>query len=254
MKAFLNRNKKGLLKLVGALLIVVAISLIALLVLYLTDVIYYEEGLHFQIHIFEAFRESFLGWFVFVLLQALLTMLLCFIPGVSMAFILLSNQLYTNDVEAFFLSFASVMISSFVMYLLGRFGGYRICEQFLGKEDCLKATELLRNKGTVYFPIMMMFPIFPDDALVMIAGTSKMSLKWFIPSIIFGRGIGIATIIFGMSLIPFDTFTTPYDWIVCITVCAFWIFTLLKAARLFNKKMEEKRNAHKEASKSDTIV
>ena len=248
MKAFFNRNKKGLLKLAGALLIVVAISLGALFVLGLTGVIYYDEGLHFQIHIFEAFRESFFGWFVFALLQAVLTILLCFIPGVSMAFIILSNQLYTNDLEAFLLSFLSVMISSLVMYLLGRYGGYRICKQFLGEEDCVKATDLLRNKGTVYFPIMMLFPIFPDDALVMIAGTSRMSLKWFIPSIVVGRGIGIASIIFGMSLIPFDTFTTPYDWIVCITVCAFWVLALLKAAALFNKKMEEKRNAHTESS------
>ena len=254
MKAFLNRNKKGLLKLLGALLIVVAISLIALAVLYFTGVLYYDEGFHFQVHIFDAFRESFFGWFIFVIMQSVLTMLLCFIPGISMAFILLSNQLYTNDIEAFLLSFTSVMISSFTMYILGRFGGYKICEQFLGKEDCSKATELLRNKGTVYFPLMMMFPIFPDDALVMIAGTSRMSLKWFIPSIAIGRGIGIATIIFGMSLIPFDTFTKPYDWIVCITVCAFWVYMLFKVARLFNKKMEEKRRAQKKANKTNTSV
>ena len=46
---------------------------------------------------------------------------------------------------------------------------------------------------------MMMFPIFPDDALVMIAGTLKMKLRWFIPSIVIGRGIGIAAIVFGFS-------------------------------------------------------
>ena len=254
MKAFLDRNKKGLIKLLVALLIVVAISVIALAVLYFTGVIYYNEGFHFRVHIFDAFRESLLGWFVFVIMQSVLTMLLCFIPGISMAFILLSNQLYSNDVEAFLLSFTSVMISSFAMYILGRFGGYKICKQFLGEEDCSKATELLRNKGTVYFPLMMMFPIFPDDALIMIAGTSRMSLKWFIPSIVVGRGIGIATIIFGISLIPFDTFTTPYEWIVCITVCAFWVYMLFKSARIFNKKMEEKRNARKKTNKINTNV
>jgi uncharacterized membrane protein YdjX (TVP38/TMEM64 family) len=171
-----------------------------------------------------------------------------------MAFILLSNQLYTNDVAAFLLSFTSVMISSFVMYFIGRFGGYKICLHFLGEEDCHKATELLRNKGTVYFPLMMTLPAFPDDALIMIAGTLKMSFKWFAPSIVIGRGFGIATIIFGTSLIPFESFTRPYDWIVFITVCAFWVFALFKAARLLNKKMEEKRQAIKEQNKVNTNV
>lgn len=251
MKAFLNRNKKGLLKLCGALLAVVAISLIALFIFTLTGVLYYDEGIQIRADIFSAFKESFIGWFIFMIMQTVFTMLLCFIPGVSMAFILLSNQLYQNDVEAFLLSFTSVMISSFAMYLLGRFGGYKICKEFLGEEDCAKATELLRNKGTVYFPLMMMFPMFPDDALIMIAGTSKMSLKWFLPSIVVGRGLGIAAIIFGISLIPFDSFTRPYDWFVFITVCLFWAITLIKCARLLNKKMEQRRNFFKEKQRSN---
>ncbi len=254
MKAFFSRNKKGLLKLCGALLVVVAISLIALAIFTLTGVVYYDDGLKIQADIFDDFKKSFGGWMSFMLMQSVFTMLLCFIPGVSMAFIILSNQLYTDDVSAFLLSFTSVIISSLVMYLAGRFGGYKICEQFLGKEDCVKATELLRNKGTVYFPLMMMFPFFPDEALVMIAGTSRMSLRWFLPSIILGRGVGIATIIFGMSLVPFESFSGPYDWIVFITVCAFWMFAMFKAARLLNKKMEEKRNAIKEKDRTTTNV
>ena len=250
MKAFFKRNRKGLLKLCGALAGVFALSLIALFVLILTGVLYYDDGIQVQIHIFDAFRDSFVGWLIFVLLQAVLTMLLCFIPGISMAFIILSNQLYTDDFAAFLLSFTSVMISSFVMYYIGRFGGYRICEQFLGKEDCVKATELLRNKGTVYFPLMMTMPAFPDDALIMIAGTSKMSMKWFAPSIIIGRGFGVFTIIFGLALVPFESFTRPYDWFVFITACAFWGVAILKGARWLNKKMEQKRNVIKEQGQS----
>ena len=82
---------------------------------------------------------------------------------------------------------------------------------------------------------MMLFPLFPDDALVMIAGTIKMRLKFFIPSIIIGRGIGIATIVFGLKIIPFDSFNSIYDWIVCITVFAFWILMVFKLSNKFNK-------------------
>ena len=137
------------------------------------------------------------------------------------------------------------------MYLVGRFGGYRICEKLLGKDDCEKALGLLRNKGTVFFPIMMMFPIFPDDALVMIAGTLKMSLKWFIPSIVIGRGIGISTIIFGLAIVPFDKFTSFWHWALFILICAIGIALIFFAAIKFNKYMDKKRKEEEEAAEAD---
>ena len=89
----------------------------------------------------------------------------------------------------------------------------------------------------------MLFPLFPDDALVMVAGTSKMSLKWFIPSIVIGRGVGIATIVFGFSLVPFENFRGIYDWLVFITVCAFWIIVIFYLAHKLNVLLEKKTAA-----------
>jgi uncharacterized membrane protein YdjX (TVP38/TMEM64 family) len=128
------------------------------------------------------------------------------------------------------------------MYLTGRFGGYMICTKLLGEEDCKKASKLLNDKGLVFFPLMMLFPIFPDDALVMIAGTLKMSLKWFIPSIVICRGIGIATIIFGLSSVPFELFTTPWHWIGFILAVAALIIGIFFLAFKFNNFLES-RNA-----------
>jgi uncharacterized membrane protein YdjX (TVP38/TMEM64 family) len=98
---------------------------------------------------------------------------------------------------------------------------------------------------------MMMFPVFPDDALVMMAGTIKMSLKWFIPSIVIGRGIGIATITFGLSLIPFDKFTSVWHWVVFVAVCLVLVVLVFLLANKFNKFMERKRNEHAEACRSE---
>ena len=81
--------------------------------------------------------------------------------------------------------------------------------------------------------------------LTMVAGTLKMSLKWFIPSIVIGRGIGVATIVFGVSIVPFDKFTTPWHWIIFILLCALGIAAVFFAASRFNKFMEKKRNANK---------
>ena len=162
-----------------------------------------------------------------------------------MAFIMLVQAMYANPPLAFFVSFTGVMLSSLMMYLIGRFGGYSLCKKLLGEEDCEKASDLLNNKGTIFFPIMMLFPMFPDDALVMVAGTLKMSLKWFIPSIVVGRGIGVATIIFGLSSIPFDKFTSPWHWVAFIGACAIGIGLIFLGAAKLNKHLQNKKNEEK---------
>jgi membrane protein YqaA with SNARE-associated domain len=85
--------------------------------------------------------------------------------------------------------------------------------------------------------------MFPDDALVMVAGTLKMSLKWFIPSIVIGRGIGVATIIFGLSIVPFDKFTAWWHWVLFILACAIGIALVFLAASKFNKHLEKKNSS-----------
>ncbi len=251
MKKFFNglgekikKHKAQILKFLLMLLTVCVVSVVTLLVLMAFGVVYYEDGVKFQLELFESFKSSWYGWIIVIVIQTILSMLLCIIPGAAMAFILLSKTIYPVAWEAFLLSFVSVMISSTVMYLIGRSGGYRICEKILGEEDCEKSLTLLRNKGTVYFPLMMMFPIFPDDALVMIAGTLKMSLKWFIPSIIVGRGIGIATIVFGLSLTSY--FTTVWHWVIFIAAAAVGIVLLFYFANKLNKHMlsKDKRQSH----------
>jgi uncharacterized membrane protein YdjX (TVP38/TMEM64 family) len=158
-----------------------------------------------------------------------------------MAFIILVQALFDSLWQSFAVAFTGVMLSSLIMYLTGRFGGYKLCKKILGEKDCQRASELLNNKGAVYFPLMMMFPMFPDDALVMVAGTLKMSLKWFIPSIVVGRGIGVVTIIFGLGNIPYDKFTTLWHWIAFVGVCAVGVVGVFYLAYRFNKYLE-KRN------------
>ena len=257
VKSFFLKNKKALLNMLIMLIFFVVLSVVSVLLLMAFDVIYFEEGMHFNADLFDDFKNAWYGLIIFIIVQTVLSIFLCIIPGAAMAFILLSQAIYPIAWQAFVLSFTSVMISSMVMYIVGRFGGYKLCAKLLGEEDCAKALGLLRDKGTVFFPFMMMFPIFPDDALVMIAGTLKMSLKWFIPSIVLGRGIGIATIIFGIAIVPFDKFTTVWHWIGFVAVCIAFIALVFLAAAKFNKMMHSRRAAqpneesHSEESNSE---
>ncbi len=248
---FLKNNKKKLITIAVVLVFLIAISVASMLILQAFGIIYYDDdGMKLNNELFDNFMSSWYGWVILILVQVIITSLLCFIPGASMAFILLIQTLFSKAWQAFILALSGVILSSVMMYLIGRFGGYKICEKLLGKEDCKKASDLLNHKGVIYFPLMMMFPIFPDDALVMIAGTLKMSMKWFAPSIIIGRGIGVAAIIFGLSSIPYEKFTTPLHWIGFVATCAILIIAIFYMAHLFNKFLERHAKKKEEAERA----
>ena len=241
IKSFFINNKKLLWNLLLVILGVIAISVISLLLLMVFNVVYFDDGMKFNAELFLSFKDAWYGWVLFILLQTVLSMLLCAIPGAAMAFTLLSMTIYTEPWQAFIISFVAMLIASFSLYTVGRIGGYKICVKLMGEKDCERSLTLLRNKGTVYFPLLMAFPTFPDEALTMIAGTLKMSLKWFVPSIFIARGIGIAAITFGLSSIPFDKFTTPFHWIIFILLCAALIVGVFYAAHKLNVLMEKRR-------------
>lgn len=241
IRSFFTRNKRLFGNSALLILLVVSVSLITLLLLAAFDVVYFEDGMHFNSELFMSFKSAWYGWMIFIVLQTVLSMLLCAIPAAAMALTLLCMTVYTEPWQAFVISFVGAMLASGALYVVGRFGGYKLCTKFLGEKDCDRALTLLRNKGTVYFPLFMALPTFPDEALTMIAGTIKMSLAWFIPSVVVGRGIGIVTITFGLSAVPFDKFTTPWHWIAFILLCIAATFGVLWLANKLNKVMEKRR-------------
>ena len=245
VKNFVADNYKKIGKILLIAVVLIALSIGAFLLLSAFDVVYYDDGLQINEELFDQFLGTWYGWIIIILIQIFVTTLLCFVPGASMAFIMLLSHIFESQLAAFLVAFIGVMLSSLLMYITGRLGGYAICVKLLGKEDCAKASRLLNNRGVVFFPLMMLFPIFPDDALVMIAGTLRMSLKWFIPSIVVCRGIGIAAIVFGISSIPFDKFTTPWHWILFILECAVGIVAIFWAANRLSLYLEKRSSDKK---------
>ncbi len=242
MKEFLRKNKRLITRSLLTLAILVLFSALAAILLVAFDVLYYDGGIQFNIHIFDKFASSWVGIILFFVLQVICTTVLCFLPGTTMMFIVLGQTLFPEPWKAFLIVFSGVVVSSTAMYLTGRFGGYRLCVRMLGQEDCDRSIGLLREKGTVFFPVMMFFPMFPDDALVMISGTLKMKLSWFFPSIILGRGVGIATIIFGLSIVPFEHFSEWWHWALFIVLCAAAAVGIFLGALRFNKFMHNRSN------------
>jgi uncharacterized membrane protein YdjX (TVP38/TMEM64 family) len=241
MKGFFAEHKSDIKKIIYLIIALIVIALVTAVVLTLLDVVYFDQGIKLNVELFSTYSKSFVGVLYYLLLQCIVTVLLCALPGTSLTFIMLSTVVFDKPYIAFLVSFTGVGLSSTLMYIVGRFGGYKLCAKLIGEEDMANATKLMREKGTIYFPIMMTFPIFPDDALVMIAGVSKLKLAWFLPSVILGRGIGIATTVFGLAIVPFESFTGLYDWFLLITACAFWVILIFILANKLNAYLEKRR-------------
>ena len=241
MKEFFKRYKSALLKLLMVLVACILVSFIALLILYLFGIVYFDHGIRINSELFDDFQDNWYGILLSILFYVFVNSSLSFVPGKSAALTILYQAVFNSPWKAFLIVFIGIEVSSIVMYALGRIGGYTICKKILGEKDCERASELLNHRGAIYFPLMMIFPLFPDDALVMLAGTFKMSLRWFIPSIIIGRGVGVATVIFGLDAIPFDKFTSFWHWLIFVVAIVIAIAIVFYLAHLLNKYLEQRR-------------
>lgn len=179
------------------------------------------------------------GIATYIGIRVLVTVLLCFIPGTSMIFDLVSVALYGATLKAFIISIISISIASVIMYLLGRFGANKLLEKLIGKDDLDKANDLIKEKGLVFYPIMMACGGFPDDALVCIAGVIKMNFIYFLIATVIGRAIGCATSTFAIALFPFKEFTTFYDWFVFICCIAILAYFIIKGGNLISNKLNK---------------
>ena len=137
---------------------------------------------------------------VFVFLQILQTTILQ-IPAI---FVTIAGTLVFGRWTAFILSFIAVMIGSIIMFWVGRKAGRKFLNWLAGKDAADRWVDRMSH-GKYLFFLMMIFPMFPDDILCVIAGLTNMSFNYFFITNIIARSIGIAcTVFFGSgSVIPF---------------------------------------------------
>lgn len=233
--------KKKIIRVVVLLIACICVSFAIFGVFVACGIITLDNGISFNLEAFRAIKGHWWSWLVFFLLQVAFTTLLSFALGGSMAFILVGVALFGANWQTFLLCFAGVIASSFAMDLIGRYGGSKLIIKLIGEEDYLKAEKLIKEKGISYLPLFYLFPAFPDDCICMIAGMIKVNFLYHTICIILCRGIGVATIVFGISIIPFETFTSLWDWIICLTVIAFWIIVAFYVATKINKWIENKK-------------
>ena len=142
-----------------------------------------------------------------MLLQILQTTVL----QVPSFFVTVAGAIVFGEWQAFIISYISILIGSFIMFWIGRTAGGKFLSWLIGTGEAEKWKTRMEN-GKYLFFLMMLFPMFPDDILCVVAGMTNMSFKFFLFTNLIARGIGIATTVFFGSgaIIPF------YGWGIAV--------------------------------------
>lgn len=145
-----------------------------------------------------------------------------FLPLPSIVINLVGVALYGPTI-AFLLSSVGVILGSIIAFGLGRIFGSKLVEWIAGKDKAIEYRRLLSNKGRYMLILMLLFPLFPDDILCMVAGITTMSWKYFIIVVLLTRPITIAVMCYMGTgeIIPFT------GWGIAVWIAIFAVFMLL---------------------------
>ena len=145
-----------------------------------------------------------------------------FLPLPSIIINLVGVALYGPTV-AFLLSTLGVFLGSVIAFGLGRIFGSKLVEWIVGKDKAMEYRMLLSNKGKYMLFLMLLFPLFPDDILCMVAGLTTMSWRYFIIVVLLTRPITIAVMCYMGTgeIIPFT------GWGIAVWIAIFAGFMLL---------------------------
>lgn len=164
------------------------------------------------------------------------------------------------------ISLLAVILGSLFSFFLGKKVGRKLVVWVAGEKDTIKWEQKL-EKGKFVFFLMMLFPLFPDDIICLIVGTTAMTYRFFIVTNIITRPVAIiSTCFFGSGrLIPFNGWGIPV-WIVLITcgiilfICSFKFqpqiekFVTNLGAKLSRKKAVAIESEVDIAQKTENIV
>ncbi len=216
-KWFDNNTTRGkILRLVLVLIIVAIVLVVGYFILRAT-------GLWEKVNSIEKIRNivekgGAFSFVIFLIFQILQTTILQ-IPAI---FVTIAGALIFGNWTAFFLSYLGVMIGSIIMFWIGRKAGRKFLNWLIGSDSAEKWINRI-SSGKYLFFLMMVFPMFPDDILCVVAGMTNISFSFFFWTNILARGLGIAcTVFFGTgTIIPF------YGWGLIVWAVIFVIIAVL---------------------------
>ena len=132
---------------------------------------------------------AFIGLFI---TQALV---LSMVPGNTTLFVGVAFLLFDNFFVTLLVCSIAIVLSSMVLYTVGRYGGRRLLYWLFGKEAVQGKLEWISHEGQKAIPWLFLIPVMPNDLMVLVCGASKMRFWQFMLIIIVFRPMEVALLI-----------------------------------------------------------
>lgn len=223
--------KKSILKIIGLMLVYVAISVGLYFILKACGLASVNR---IRDIVSKAGAWSYIVFFVF---QVVVSTFICIIPFED-ELLTASAIVLFGPVKGFFVGAISMFATSTLQFVIGRCFCKGLIGKLLGEKSVEKYQNYLLVKGEIMLPILYLIPLFPHDSLCILAGMSKMKYWYFAPVTLICRSFEIASICFlGSGLIDFSALSVM-DWIILVNVVIIDIYLLLKLQRYIENKIK----------------
>ena len=184
---------------------------------------------------------GFFGYIIYIIIQVIITTLMTFVPATTFTFTLLATGLF-GPVIGFIVSAIGCFLSSMLMFFIGDKLGEPFVDWLIGKDIRIKTQERVSGRATVLVPFMLACPFFPDDAICMVSGLTKMKYWYFAICALLCRTIGVGVTAFlGGAILNYSSFSI-LDWFLFINIIIIDIVLIWK----LSTKVEEIVNKRKQ--------
>lgn len=111
-----------------------------------------------------------------------------FIPLTPELFVVALVGAGANPFVVVFLASVASLLGNVVNYAIGFYCVEKLLEKFVKREDIKKAEKIADKYGAIGIFLSMAIPLpLPVDVLAIIAGTTKMKLRYFLLACFFGK-------------------------------------------------------------------
>lgn len=121
----------------------------------------------------------------------------------------------TLSVSYILVVLSAYMFGAILAYWLGyKFGSKAVKWCAGSEEDFNKWSNVINTKGKIWYFLTIVFPMFPDDLLCLVAGSVKMNFAFYTIANCIGRGIGLVAMLVFLKLVGSIGSDFPYMLIV----------------------------------------
>lgn len=157
------------------------------------------------------------GWVVYLVIWAIMFLqtTILNIPAYVVLSASVSVGIRALSWEYFLTVISAYMVGCLVAYLIGRKFGAKAVKWCAGsEEDYNKWSEFFNKKGKWWYMITVLFPMFPDDLLCLVAGGVKFNFWFYTIANLIGRSIGLITMLLVLEFIGLADGGFPFMIIV----------------------------------------